>query len=236
VEKNGTESNGVVPDQEPVGLLFSGGISSTILLAQLLDQHKWIQPIYVRTQRRGERHELLSVIRLLRAMRCDNLGKLVTLDLPLDDLYSDAPISQQWADDFSPDAIDLDSLPGAMTLLISKAALWCQLRGITRLAVGGPSDIDSAEWQQLATGIGSPELSTDPVRIAWPQAAATRPHLMQESPRQLISLTFSCTAAVEGVHCGKCNRCRRRRLSFRSIHLQDPTRYVNRAPVVCQPG
>jgi 7-cyano-7-deazaguanine synthase len=40
-----------------------------------------------------------------------------------------------------------------------------------------------------------------------------------------LELTFSCIDPVDGLHCGRCNKCAERQKAFRSIDLEDPTRY-----------
>ena len=69
-----------------VGALFSGRIDSAMLLVHLLEQGFFVQPIYLRTGLPAEREELLAAVRFLRAVRCQSLGKLVSLALPMDDL------------------------------------------------------------------------------------------------------------------------------------------------------
>ena len=42
-----------------------------------------------------------------------------------------------------------------------------------------------------------------------------------------LELTLSCIAPVDGLHCGRCNKCAERRRAFVSAALEDRTGYIN---------
>ena len=117
------------------GLLLSGGLDSAILLGHLLGQGQRVQPFYIRSHLRWEAAELHAVRLFLAAVARPGLANLVVLDLPLADLYQD----RHWSlSGHVPDAATPDEavyLPGRNPLLLIKAALWCQLHGIPRLAL-----------------------------------------------------------------------------------------------------
>ena len=69
------------------GVLLSGGLDSSILLASLLDDGQQVQPFYIRSRLVWESAELQAVNRFLKAVSCARLRGLVVLDLPLGDLY-----------------------------------------------------------------------------------------------------------------------------------------------------
>jgi 7-cyano-7-deazaguanine synthase len=59
-------------------------------------------------------------------------------------------------------------------------------------------------------------------------------HLRKESVMELgrhlpLELTFSCLAPVDGLHCGRCNKCAERRRAFAQLKLNDRTRYFHTA-------
>jgi 7-cyano-7-deazaguanine synthase len=70
-----------------VGLLFSGGIDSSILLVELLRQGHAVQPFYVDSQLAWQGEELRAAHRLLQAVAQPQLRALVILSMPLADLY-----------------------------------------------------------------------------------------------------------------------------------------------------
>jgi 7-cyano-7-deazaguanine synthase len=41
-----------------------------------------------------------------------------------------------------------------------------------------------------------------------------------------LELTLSCMQPTNGLHCGRCSKCRERRDAFREAGVVDPTPYV----------
>ena len=214
----------------PVGLLFSGGLESCLLLGHLLEQGHWVQPLYLRTQLAAEREELLAVVRLLRAMRAKTLDKLVTLDVPVSDLYAEQQLQLATAPREFPsqEQGSVRNLPEGETLMQVKAILWCQLRGMTALAMGSrgcwPSGVrdDSLDGLML-----SPSRETvKKVRLFNPLSHLDRRQMMQLGWDYPLELTFSCVAPVHGLHCGDCVKCTQRRTALQHVGREDTTRYA----------
>ena len=113
-----------------IGVLASGGLDSSILVAHLLGQGHRVQPLYIRKGLYWQEQELAGLRRFLQAIATPNLLDLVLFDLPLADLYTghwsltgkDTPAHD------SPD--EAVYLPGRNALLLVKPAIWCQLHGI----------------------------------------------------------------------------------------------------------
>lgn len=118
-----------------IGVLLSGGLDSAILVGHLLVQGRRVQPFYVRTDLVWQPAEFAAAERFLVAQAHPRLAKLVTLDLPLADVYSNhwSITGHETPDHQSPD--EAVFLPGRNALLIIKAAVWCQLRSIEELAL-----------------------------------------------------------------------------------------------------
>ena len=122
----------------PIGLLASGGLDSCILLGRLLDDGREVRPFYVRTGVTWEAAELDALRRFIDRIADRPRGsvqELVLLNLPLDDLYEShwSLTGQAVPDETTPD--DAVYLPGRNALLAIKAALWCQMHGLTQLAM-----------------------------------------------------------------------------------------------------
>src|SRR5687768_11514584 len=118
-----------------IGLLLSGGLDSTALLCQFLEQGRRVQPFYVWSDVAWAAAEMTAVRELIHALANPLLAPLVTLHVPLADLY-DVHWSVTGHD--VPDADSPDEavfLPGRNLLLVMKAAVWCQMHGIDELAM-----------------------------------------------------------------------------------------------------
>ena len=204
-------------------------------MADLLRQGRRVQPIYVRSRLVWEAAELRAGTRLLKALapHWPGLAHLVTLDLPVADLYENhwSMTGQDPPGAATPD--DAVYLPGRNVLLLVKAALWCQLHGVDELALGvlGSNPFADAtpaffdEFQgSLNRAIGGR------LRIIRPFAALTKRQVMERGAGVPLELTFSCIAPVRGLHCGQCNKCAERRAAFRSAQRPIPTRYAKGIP------
>ena len=215
-----------------VGILISGGLDSSILLAHYLDRGRRVQPFYVRSGLAWQAAELAALRRFLAAIADDRLEELVTLDLPLADLYGDHwSVSGRGVPDAESDD-EAVYLPGRNALLVIKAALWCHLHGIEELALGplraNPFADATPEFfagfqasLNLATGGG--------VRLVRPLAGYDKRQVMQLGRHYPLGLTFSCISPLGGGHCGRCNKCAERRRAFAQVGQPDPTRYADRA-------
>ncbi len=221
-----------------VGLLLSGGLDSGILLGHLLQRGRRVRPFYIQSQLAWQREEFAAVERFLQALTLGNsatprLQSLVTLQLPLGDLYADhwSVTGQEVPDALSPD--DAVYLPGRNALLVIKAALWCRLHGIDELALAvlksNPfSDATADFFDDFESALT--RATGGRVRIVRPFDRLQKPAVMKLGHGLPLELTFSCIAPVEGNHCGRCNKCAERIAAFRSIGADDPTQYANHTP------
>ena len=217
-----------------VGVLMSGGLDSAILLARLAEEGHHIQPFYVRSQLLWEHAEIRAAGEFIQTLRSSFIRKLVTLDLPLHDLYQDHWSTTGHA---VPDAISSDEavyLPGRNALLIIKAVLWCQMHNVENLALavlkGNPfydARDDFFDHLQAALNAGS----NRPVRILRPFAALDKLQVMRLGRPYRLDLTFSCLQPVDGMHCGSCNKCAERQRAFEFAGYADGTWYGNGALV-----
>jgi 7-cyano-7-deazaguanine synthase len=225
-------------DQRTLGLLFSGGLDSAILLGQMLARGLLVQPFYIRSGLLWERAEQRMLVRYLAAMACPGLKPLVTLDLPLADVYHN-----HWSVTGLgvPDAATPDEavyLPGRNPLLVIKAALWCRLNGIDELALAplnsNPfADATAEFFAEFQAALNRATLGD--VRLMRPFSELSKREVMELGRGYPLELTFSCINPDGALHCGACNKCHERREAFRLIGAGDPTDYAGRAEAAMAP-
>ncbi|HWB14074.1 MAG TPA: 7-cyano-7-deazaguanine synthase [Pirellulales bacterium] len=211
------------------GLLASGGLDSSILLAHLLGRRHRVQPFYVRFGLAWQDAELAALRRFMAALDGRRLEPLVVLDMPVADLYGDhwSVTGREAPGADTPD--EAVFLPGRNVLLALKAAIWCQLHGVETLALAplrsNPFPDVSADFFAHFEAL----LNRGPigrVRIVRPFADLSKRQVMQLGRNFPLEHTFSCISPREEMHCGACNKCAERRHAFRLIGRSDPTRYA----------
>ncbi len=216
-----------------VGVLASGGLDSSILLAHLLGQGHRVQPFYIRQGLFWQQHELAGLRQYLEAIATPRLLDLVVLDLPLADLYSGhwSLTGQETPAHDSPD--EAVYLPGRNALLLVKAAVWCQLHGIEQLALAplGTSPFEDAGENFLAdfeSALNRGAMRR--VQFLSPFGKMNKEQVMALGTKLPLQLTFSCISPSGGLHCGRCNKCAERQNAFRIASLHDHTPYANSPP------
>jgi 7-cyano-7-deazaguanine synthase len=219
------------PTNLTIGVLASGGLDSSILVAQLLRQGRHVRPFYVRSGLYWETEELSGLQAFLGSLATPRLEKLVVLDLPLVDLYG-----HHWSIDGrnAPDAQSADDavyLPGRNALLLLKPAIWCAMHGIGELALAvlasNPfADATDGFFVQFEEAIHRATGSR--IRFARPFANLDKKDVLGLGQGLSLELTFSCIAPVNGLHCGRCNKCAERQRGFRSVGFDDRSRYAGR--------
>jgi 7-cyano-7-deazaguanine synthase len=212
-----------------IGLLVSGGLDSSILLAHLLAGGQRVRPFYVRSGLVWQMAEFDALRRFVAAVQIPALEELVTLDLPLADIYQD-----HWSVTGRgvPDAESRDEavyLPGRNALLVIKAALWCARHGIGQLALAplGSSPFADATpefFNDFESAMNRAMLGR--VRLLRPFADLGKRQVMELGRAFPLQWTFSCINPAQGMHCGNCNKCAERRAAFRLIGAEDPTDYI----------
>jgi 7-cyano-7-deazaguanine synthase len=211
-----------------IGLLLSGGLDSSILLGQLAENGMRVQPFYIRSQLRWEKDELKAVLDFLNALGKDNIEDLVVLEMPLNDLYGDhwSTNGRNVPDSHSPD--NAVYLPGRNALLIIKASIWCRLNGIDRLALAvlGSNPFSDATAEFFSDFESALERATSGrVQIERPFSRFDKQQVMLLGRSLPLELTFSCIDPIDGLHCGRCNKCAERQKAFSAIKMEDPTCY-----------
>lgn len=216
--------------KKSVAVLTSGGIDSSLLLAEYAKQYEEVFPVYIRSGYRWEKAELHWLERFIDALDAPGLTPLMILELPMKDLHA-----QHWSmsGDMVPDADSDDSevyLPGRNLLLVSKAAVFCVQQKIDTLALaplkGNPFPDASPKFFKDLWNVVDEALHSK-LKVEAPFIAKTKKEVMKKAAKSMpIELTFSCINPVEFYHCGQCNKCAERQKAFIDAGLDDPTGYV----------
>lgn len=219
------------PAHTPLAVLVSGGLDSAILLGEAVRAYPAVHPLYVRTGAAWEAVERDHLDRFLDAVRTPTLRPLVTLDLPVADLYG-----CHWSvtgtgvpgTDTADEAV---YLPGRNVILLSKALIWCHLNGVPEVATAplgsNPFPDATDEFYDGFADVVSRAVAGR-VRVLRPYAALGlhKADVLRRGRGLPLEHTFSCIQPAGGLHCGRCNKCAERRHGFAAAGLPDPTRYA----------
>jgi 7-cyano-7-deazaguanine synthase len=213
----------------PVAVLVSGGPDSAVLVGELAGVSPRVVPIYVRFGLFWEDIEEQALRRFLGALHAPAPAPLKVLQMPLGPVYGRhwSLTGEQVPDDASPDAAVY--LPGRNLLLLAQAAIWCHLERVPAIALGllksnpfpDSSDAFFASYEAtLKVALGSQ------LRLVRPYQHLTKAEVLQRGRDMPLGETWSCIQPVDGLHCGRCNKCAERQKAFAGAGLRDPTRYA----------
>jgi 7-cyano-7-deazaguanine synthase len=216
-------------------VLLSGGLDSAVLLANELRQ-RTVQPVYVSTGLAWEVDERSIVERLLAApLFAEGVRPVAQLDVSVRDVYAPS----HWAILGTPPAYDTPDedvyLHGRNVILLSKAAIFCTTRGISRIALaplaGNPfPDATPEFFEAMARAL---TLGLDhPIEIATPFATMHKADVLRLGVELDVpfELTLSCMSPLNRQHCGQCSKCRERHDAFIEAGIEDPTQYKSPPP------
>jgi 7-cyano-7-deazaguanine synthase len=150
------------------------------------------------------------------------------LDMPVADIYADHwSLRGDVPDDKTPD--EAVYVPGRNVLLLSKALLWCHLHDVGTLAMASLSanpfpDATKEFLTNFARVVN--EATGGKVQIVRPYAELKKADVIARGRELPLEWTLSCLAPVDGLHCGRCNKCAERRHAFAAAGIQDRVRYV----------
>ena len=212
-------------------VLLSAGLDSAVL-AVAEAQRGPVHPIYISTGLAWESDERAVLNRLLASSPyAENVEPLVHLSFTVEDLYPDT----HWArrgDAPGFDTPDEDVyLVGRNIVLLSKAAIYCSQHDIDRIALGplagnpfpdATPQFFSTMGKALSIGLGHS------IAIDTPFAHMRKSEVITLGSNLNVpfALTLSCMSPQQGLHCGRCSKCRERRDAFAEAGVVDPARYA----------
>ena len=217
--------------ERETAVLCSSGLDSAVLVAATARRGR-VQPIYVSVGLAWESAEREALTRLLSAPAFD--GRVCSpahLETTVRDIYP----TSHWAIRGTPPAYDTPDrdvyLAGRNVMLLSKAAVFCAERGISRVAIGpladNPFPDASAEFfaamaRALSLGLASH------IEIVSPFATLHKAEVIALGLRLGVplELTLSCMSPTGSIHCGRCSKCRERLTAFAESGISDPAEYA----------
>ena len=224
-------------ERSGVCALVSGGLDSSVMLAELAKRHAKVYPVFIRHGLVWEDAELRALRQFLRALRRSSsfiphpssLASLTVLSLPVRDIYG-----AHWSTTGRevPRAKTTDDavyLPGRNLLLLSKAAVFCAERGIPIIAVGSlghnPFADATPKFFRDFSAAASAGLSCR-LKVIAPFRTLTKEQVIRRGKHLPLRLSFSCISPRRDQHCGRCNKCAERQQAFRKTGVEDKTAYA----------
>lgn len=212
-------------------VLLSAGLDSAVLAAAEA-RRSTIHPIYISTGLAWESDERAVLDRLLASSPyARNAEPLVHLSFTVEDLYPET----HWARRGDAPAFDTPDedvyLAGRNIVLLSKAAIYCSQHGIGRIALGplaGNPFPDatplffSTMGKALSIGLGY----TIAIDTPFAQMRKSEVIMLGSELNVPFALTLSCMNPQQGLHCGRCSKCRERRDAFAEAGIVDPALYA----------
>ena len=217
-----------------VAVLFSYGLDSAVLAASEA-RASTVHPIYVSCGLAWEQEELAIAERLLATPAYRGVQPVARLTFTVADLYP----ANHWALTGTPPGFNTPDedvyLTGRNLVLLSKAAIHCAQRRISRIAIGTLAgnpfpDATLAFFDTLAKAMSLG--LAHPIRVDAPFMQMHKSDVIRLG-RELgvpLELTLSCMNPRDGLHCGECSKCRERRDAFREAGIEDPSSY-RQAPI-----
>lgn len=226
--RDSSRSFRIEPVPSRIAVLASGGLDSSVLLADLARRRRHVFPVYVRAGLRWEPEELFALRKFVKTLREFRIAALKILDLPMTDVAANHwSVTGRGVPGYRA-ATSSNYIVGRNLSLLVKAAVFCAYHRIGEIAMAplGANPFPDARPQFFRTMERAIELGVGlPVRIRVPFVALSKAQVIRRGRGLALGLTLSCARPRRLVHCGACTKCAERITAFRAAGVVDPTQY-----------
>jgi 7-cyano-7-deazaguanine synthase len=212
-------------------VLASGGLDSSVLLAELAGKGRRVFPVYVRAGLRWERAELAILRRFIAALGRDNIEPVAVLDFPTVDITRDHWSVTGKAVPGYRASLASNYIAGRNLSLLTKAAMFCARNRIGRVAMAPlqSNPFPDARPEFFRAFERAVKLGMElPLRVLIPFEGLEKSDVIRKGSALRLQLTLSCANPRGSLHCGWCTKCAERVQGFRAAHVPDPTRYARK--------
>ena len=208
-------------------MLASGGLDSSVLLAELARKGRHVFPVYVRAGLRWERVEL-TILRKFIALDRGNIEPVAVLDLPTIDITRDHWSVTGKVPGYRA-SLASNYIPGRNLGLLTKAAMFCARNRIGEIAMAPlhSNPFPDARPEFFRAFERAVKLGMElPLRVLTPFEGLEKSDVIRKGRALRLELTLSCANPRGSLHCGACTKCAERAQGFRAAGIPDPTRYA----------
>ncbi|HVA80487.1 MAG TPA: 7-cyano-7-deazaguanine synthase [Candidatus Binataceae bacterium] len=212
-------------------MLASGGLDSSVMLAELARQGRRVFPLYVRAGLRWERAELAALRRFIAALANPRIENLAVLELPMTDIARGHwSVTGRGVPGYCA-KVESNYIVGRNLSLLVKAAIFCALNRIGEIAIAPleSNPFPDARPQFFRALERAAALGTGlPLKIRTPFAALSKAQVIRRGRGLPLERTLTCANPSGATHCGRCTKCAERAQGFAQARIPDPTRYARR--------
>jgi 7-cyano-7-deazaguanine synthase len=210
-------------------VLASGGLDSSVLLAEFARKGRHVFPVYIRAGLRWERVELATLRKFIAALGRDNIEPVAVLDFPTIDITRDHWSVTGKAVPGYRASLASNYIPGRNLSLLTKAAMFCARNRIGEIAMAPlqSNPFPDARPEFFRAFARAVKLGLElPLRVLRPFEGLAKSGVIKKGRALPLELTLSCANPRGSLHCGSCTKCAERVQGFRAARVSDPTRYA----------
>jgi 7-cyano-7-deazaguanine synthase len=221
----------ITPVKRRVAVLASGGLDSSVLLAEMARRGREVFPIYIKAGLLWERAERRHLARFIARLGRQNIEPVAVLDLPVNDfLVGHWSRTGRGVPGYRA-ALTSNYIPGRNLRLLTRAAAFCAARKIGEIAMAllGSNPFPDARPEFFRSFERTVELGLDfPLKLTMPFHEMEKEDVIRLGKNLPLALTLTCASPTRGRHCGRCTKCAERIEAFKRSGIADPTTYASR--------